>query len=144
MKNHHKFAESYPKTNTQALDLITFSFVLTCSILIGLYALVKLAKAVYQNADSIPVINRFLSTPSKLSREEYRLTSMNGDDDDEEEGNNNNNSDVQYLMKRVVSLEVELAKRNKFRPFWIGISGLILTAALYLGIRTINLGLALM
>lgn len=120
MRMSHNKPESYPATNADAADLILFSFVLTCAIIVGGAVLFHGAKH---------VLARFRAPAFKA---EYELTATHGEDED----------DAAQLAKENAELARALLRAKRYFRALTTVALLAMAAGIYLGSRCINFGLA--
>ncbi|VVT47500.1 uncharacterized protein SAPINGB_P001742 [Magnusiomyces paraingens] len=119
MGMHHKPTESYPAKNADAADLISFSFILACTVILTIFLIYNGIKYLLSR------------TNSQAFKDEYELTSTHANEEE----------DTQQLMKENQELVQQLQRAKRLSKAGLFVGYLILTAGLYLGVRAIQAGL---
>lgn len=122
MSHHKSMPESFPSTNSQALDLISFAFVLTCTLLYIAFALFKITTRLVSYIKSA-------HTPRK---EEYQLTSTSSNEEE----------NAEQLMKEKDDILRQLLRLKRYLHVFSFLSFVVLACGLYLGVRSINYGVS--
>lgn len=112
----------YPSNNAQAMDVITFSFLITCAFAYLSFFIFKLLKC---------SISTFKTRKNILHKDEYELTTTIS----------NEAEDIQQAISQKNNAITELARLKRYLKVISFFAIMSLFSGLYLGIRSINFGI---